>query len=942
MSAYPPELYDDVVQVQHEAPDSFGSGRLIGHNLVLTARHVVRPGGTTVESGWKIRRKGDQPQDWPKSTWEWLAATVAYVSVKHDLAVLRVAEPHSLTPSYRTRIATVSSLEERLVLGAGFPMGFRFRNRKSNRLTVPTGELQDDQGPTLIFNVDPASQPRNPGADWQGFSGSVIAHRDVRDHGDLWIYGVAQEVPKNFDKKIEVARLADALSDQKLRGVLSGPKLEKLTPLDPCDLPAAKEYPDIRRLRDYATERLTGPSVVDLMETRATFCSSLSELDRLHRGGISPTQTFTPQELVEKCRPGCALLIKAPGGFGKTFYLLRTMLEAIDNGMVPFFIDLQGAKLILDDTVDEAACAQLFAKHSQRAVKWDTLRKARDEQLAIFVAVDGLNEALTPDGIERTLAYLLNEFSDRLMLIVTDRMSERPPQFSAQLSTILPLPSGTVTDRLRKLNVRRVGDGLRYLLPIPFFLALYEQIARGSSAAKSLPRFQTRSEMLFAYFAFCLTENPGRKMQGAGKSIVAKLAPIAFEAYRCGGIRMNKDWLSGKLQKAEIELARLLSSGLLINQPPTTDLAFSHQLFHDFLVGYHLATKDEFGTDDSSAPSWSSAGFDIATLKAQSFDALDFAVELLPDRADAFLIEVYDWNYQAAIHLILGLTPDDTTPEVDKASALRDALIAINCEKQFDPFQHTRDAAIRRATSIAEVHQSPFNDEGITSRDALLKLVCEHYTYPDDYYRTWKRAFLITRAALPADWALLQASPLIAWTAANSFRRSLQHDDPLISYLLGLYDALFGRHPLDDSAIGVRWRVVHILGAADSPEIIQKLYEAVEREAPARQTQWVQYGAVRSLVEIATRRPEAKLAEEILEKLVTMMGETIAVDSRAFGELRNVAIPACTPPFWSGSYSAVIEKGIKLAGTQEHRELWTKRFVDLKTLSPPAVGEAPP
>ena len=39
------KLYADVAQVQHHSLDLFGSGRLIGRNLVLTARHVVTPEG---------------------------------------------------------------------------------------------------------------------------------------------------------------------------------------------------------------------------------------------------------------------------------------------------------------------------------------------------------------------------------------------------------------------------------------------------------------------------------------------------------------------------------------------------------------------------------------------------------------------------------------------------------------------------------------------------------------------------------------------------------------------------------------------------------------------------------------------------------------------------------------------------------------------------------
>ena len=798
---------------------------------------------------------------------------------------------------------------------------------------APTGDLRDDEGTTLIFNVKSASQPDDPRSDWQGFSGSAIVHREVRNPKDLWVYGVAQQVPANFTKKIEVARLAEALSDPKLREVLIGPKLDKLAPADPCLLPAAKDFPDIARLREFTETRLNTASL-KLLDTRATLCLSFAELEKLHRGGASSAETFAPAELLAKFRSGGALLVKAPGGFGKSFFLLRTMLEAIDQGMVPFFLDLRSAELKLDGAPDEDACAELFKKPSQRAVKWDILRKARDKDLGIFIAVDGLNEALTPDAIERTLAYLLKNFSDRLVLMVSDRMSERPPPFAAQLCTILRLSPAVVAGRFPELNLDSLRGDFKYLLSIPFFLALYEEIARSVHAADARPLFRTRSEMLFAYIALCYDSRIGYgDMQETGRKIVAKLAPVAFEGYRPGGVRMNGKWLLAELKKIELAPEKLLTSGLLVKEPQDT-LAFSHQLFHDFLAGYHLATKNDPQSDGPAEAYWSSANFDIATLKAISFDALYFAVELVPDRADAFVTEVYDWNYQAAIHLILNLATNDTTPEADRARALRDALIAVNCEKRFDPFQHTRNAAAKRAASIAQIYQSPFNDATLASFGALREIVRTEYQYSGDYYQTWKRMFLLTEKPQPRDWALLQASPLIAWTAANAFRRSLNEGDPLIDYLCGLYDAIYARQRLADAAIGARWRIVHILGAADGDNGVEKLFDAVVLEARAPQTQWVQYGAVRSLVEIAARRAEAKLADAILEKLIAVMGPTISVDSRTFGELREVAIPACPPPWWTASYSAVLKKGAELALTPEDRNLWTERLATLMQSSP--------
>jgi len=329
-------------------------------------------------------------------------------------------------------------------------------------LLAATGELQDDEGTTLIFNVEPASQPNDPHSDWQGFSGTSIVHREKpQSEGplDLWRRPAGSI---QFHEKIEVTRLAEALSDPRL---LQGAGWTQTRQAHSSgSLPSASgrgfsRYCPAGRIGGNPPERRgSGTHAGDALP-------SFAELEKLHRGGVSSGQTFAPAELLAKFRSGGALLVKAPGGFGKSFYLLRTMLAAVDEGMIPFFLDLRGAELELDRSPDEDACAELFKKASRRAVKWDILRKARDKNLGIFVAVDGLNEALTPDAFERTLAYLLKEFGDRLVLMVSDRMSERPALFAAQLFTILPLNSIVVAARLPNLNLDLLGEASNICSP---------------------------------------------------------------------------------------------------------------------------------------------------------------------------------------------------------------------------------------------------------------------------------------------------------------------------------------------------------------------------------------------------------------------------------------------------------------------------------------------
>jgi hypothetical protein len=61
----------------------------------------------------------------------------------------------------------------------------------------------------------------------------------------------------------------------------------------------------------------------------------------------------------------------------------------------------------------------------------------------------------------------------------------------------------------------------------------------------------------------------------------------------------------------------------------------------------------------------------------------------------------------------------------------------------------------------------------------------------------------------------------------------------------------------------VRWRAVHALGAWPSSDNATLLFEAIDRDEYA----WVQYGAMRSVVEMAALTTESGLRTEILNGL---------------------------------------------------------------------------
>jgi hypothetical protein len=174
MADYSTDLYADGVQVQHEPLGSFGSGRLVGLNLVLTARHVVRPDGWTDETdrAWSVRLQKDRPPG--AEEWPFHKAAVVWVGEGGlDLALLKLTDEISLKPKYRTRIAQVTQTAGHPVLGLGYPSGSKTAERKNH--TAPPGKLRNENRPTLTFAIAPSYKPDNPD-DWCGFSGSAIFH----------------------------------------------------------------------------------------------------------------------------------------------------------------------------------------------------------------------------------------------------------------------------------------------------------------------------------------------------------------------------------------------------------------------------------------------------------------------------------------------------------------------------------------------------------------------------------------------------------------------------------------------------------------------------------------------------------------------------------------------------------------------------------------------
>lgn len=244
-------LQSDIAQVDHDQA-SFGTGRLVAKNLVLTAAHVLW--NTESEIGpyiedWKVRLARDRiAGEW---TFRRGNRCVWHDRVR-DLALIQLVDPQDgpQNPLLRLRVAKITTNEPHLVEARGYPRASR--DVDAGRDLIPAhGTLSAaDSRRKLRFAVAPPELPDNPHTGWPGMSGSAVMARDCPDPDIIWVYGVICEVPAQFQGVLTVARLADAWQDKTFRSLL----VEAGAPNEIADDPTKQKGKPIHGVTDPATE----------------------------------------------------------------------------------------------------------------------------------------------------------------------------------------------------------------------------------------------------------------------------------------------------------------------------------------------------------------------------------------------------------------------------------------------------------------------------------------------------------------------------------------------------------------------------------------------------------------------------------------------------------------------------------------------------------------
>jgi hypothetical protein len=566
------------------------------------------------------------------------------------------------------------------------------------------------------------------------------------------------------------------------------------------------------------------------------------------------------------------VVLSAEAGSGKTWLLARSIERTLAQpNAIPILIQLKNLF---------ASSPMSNSDPPERVIRNLLSIAVPDPRFALtttgdvpklLLMVDGLNEV--PRNVAELVISAVDELARRypfLSVLITDRLVRRPIDLDRwRLATVLPLSDDEVRRAWSNAHeAKPLPEGLG-LLKRPFFLdkALATDITADSEAGT-----------IGAYFAISIG------MSSADLDDLAQTAFTAYSEYR--GRTMPAPWLRNRVPTWLLE--RLIQTDTVrINLDQAW---FTHHLLHDYLAARSLASRKA---------EWGPGSFDIITLMAASFDSLRLTVEQLSDVADSDLLirRIYDWNYYgAAYSLVPGYVSSETSV----------VILAMLADKRWDPIWATVvqvDDALRFDGS--ETARQLLEADG---RDELFNIV-RRFDSGQDWFRQWAELFT-TPDGTTANQAMIAGlrteDSIISWTLANVLRRC--HIDT--SAMNELFNVAS-----DDSAV-VRWRAMHVLGAHPSGRSAQLLRARLEDG-----DRWVRYGAVRSIIEIASRDPE--LRDEVFSMLIELV-QSAKLDDSMLRELGRALDIRPQPEGWAYVIAPLVQQLIGFSGTLAEQDGWIR------------------
>jgi hypothetical protein len=558
------------------------------------------------------------------------------------------------------------------------------------------------------------------------------------------------------------------------------------------------------------------------------------------------------------------ILIQARGGAGKSTTLERLAEVARREEIRVMKLDL--LSLVATLSTDRVLTADVLA-----AITSEDIPALSETDRRSVLFVDGINE-IAPDlanGLLKILDSLANSYPS-WAVIATDRLHRRDVATANwQLASLTPVQLSNVQELLAG---RQVESDEMATLQNPYYLRLALSDATGSKSA------QQRDFLV--------------RHGGVAQGDLVALAAFAFGEYSAfGDRRIDVNSLETALSSAKVE--RMKEAGTLITHPTPR---FFHHLVSDYLASAYLASHPE---------QWTYKGFNALTFHNASFDALAMLLEQLQSGADDLLRAVYDWNHYGAAYLLA----DDDVESPRISTELSVAILGMLAEKRFDLVTATRVQVTDAIRSIGT--STAMELARATSRPAVVEIIRRNQPVDaSPWFREWIKMYELEDEAIAGPSVLNRLNsddPVLGWTAGNVLRRCQLNPASLSDIVRDLENS---KSPV------VRWRSAHALGSHGNRKTARALLKALSDDDSSH----VQYGALRSLIEIAAVATP-HLRQQVMGGLV-QCAELIAAESGLRkATIRDLPLEP-SPEGWPDATSSLVSKMWALSTTVSDQDEW--------------------
>jgi hypothetical protein len=927
---------DSLVAILGQSDATVGAGLLISADLVLTCAHVINAAldrgmlaKDRPKAGVRVRRHGHTevvPATIEPQADGWSPPPAAR-SGGGDLCILRL--PAGTAAVLPVNLRVYANAASREFHAAGFPQDWQ------GDIDFANGDIlgRDQYGLYLLRSLSPAGPKgdrRPAGVIHAGFSGGPVESGGV-------IVGLVAEARPSSDLTaymIPASLFPGRFAEQ--RKEYANRVLEL--------------YPHVREYASrMAQQRLSDRTVT--FDLRLRFCESFQDVLEAHRTEPAGVSGADPQEYrdgdlrtLEVARmlhtdDANRLLLHAPGGGGKSSFLLELLLSSADENLVPFYLDFSKTSTLDPGTTDGKGQLSKWFDQLEAVGDPDALINLANnphDNLKPLLVIDSFNQARRrwSEALE-TITKLSKGALAGASIIVADRMVDRGSAMAPfRHAVIPPLAPSAYQEALqgRSLETIRADPDWRAILASPMFLNLLLLTAPAQGASgKPVPG---RMEILSRYF---------RETCGFTSSDLQVLADFAFEMYekhRQTTIpKQDLEQFYGGPGKPLQE--RTEGNGLIHEYG--SDAEFRHQILHDSLAALKVASTTE--SEDETllrAPA-----FNTISLNSASDDAIELAVEalccpgnLLQQRSTPlgpreFLSAVFDWNYWTTLHCVASF---DRRGESPLPRWVRHAVYAHTLQRRFDSYLYTALGAEEVRSQIPASPDLSYLDAK-TGAD-MAKAVGETIQRlaeagaEEEYRHQWLDVYLRDHPFGIDDLAPLWGDPFLSWTASNSIRRFAISPD-VTKELVRMYHISRATSDSAPKAAMFRWRLVHTLGRADTaalPELLDAAFDPLE-------SAYVRYGAIWSSVELAATRSDSRERHGALDRIKFGLPRLFPAPQLAFvrRELRRVC--AFNEPHvegragwleeWLGDglsqFAGILHDGAALAdnaGLADEAELW--------------------